>query len=287
MSHPNAYFWKPGDGRSHRADRFPNDVKLLGRMMPLAPLQMGLDAAVPALTLDELQAGLERAFGLLGMAYPALAHTLELTTGHYPELAMLPSGGFRRELLFPGLYLVIDGSPERRVLYLGSACDSTMRNRLISHLFADGRLHPAQQFLRKQLQCWQVFGFPDTEVADAELRRGVWGRNRWVDSRMLGVRHLAAELVSQGAFDVSAVRVPDDHAGLARCLERFATEFVRARTGQYPPLNEHPVQFDLKSGYASAPLATLRMTFEALDALARHLGALESSDAASSPGRLT
>jgi len=226
------YHWRPGDGRSLRRDRVPMDMRLLGRMMPAEPLAVG-DTHSTWLPLSDLHRALDGAFSTVYVECPALTGQLAMSHGHYPELLSLPFGGLSRDLLVHGLYIVTDAGPQQRVLYVGSACDSTVRSRLICHLFDDRRLHLAQRGVRELLERWQSQGFPDVLQADSDLRRVVWGRNRW-QSRPEGLggsRQLAAALVAAGAFDVTVVRLPDEWSVVARCLERFVTEHVRAVMG--------------------------------------------------------
>lgn len=268
------YWWQPGDGRSLRRDRVPMDMRLLGRMIPIVPLRVG-DTHPNWLPLAELNRALQRALATVRAECPTLTADLMLTSGHYPELATLPFGGLRRELLEPGLYIITDAGPEQRVLYVGSACDSTVRSRLISHLFNDRRLHSAQNGLRQTFQRWQVEGFPDTMQADADLRQIVWGRNRWLARPELlgGSRLLAAELVATGAFDVATVRLPEQWSVVARCLERFSAEYVRAAMGWFPPLNDARVTFDPRLNSGVVTRASAEHLFHTLDRLAREWAA--------------
>lgn len=276
MPHPNAQFWRPGDGRSLRSDRVPLDVRSLGRMVPHVPSHEGLGEGTPSVGLAELAHALGRGIELIQAILPGLSSELKLTVGHYPEMSALPFGGLQRELLQPGAYFLVDSSKRMGVLYGGSSVESTIRSRLISHLFKDGRLHHAQQFLRMKTQAWAAFGYPSPEVVDRELRNGLWGHNRWTVGRSTaGVRPLAVELVTQGAFEIAAMRVTSGpEAVLARCIERFATEYVLHRCGEYPPLNEQPVSIDLHARRGGVITErTLRLLVESLDDLARRLAA--------------
>ena len=264
------YWRQPSDGRSLRLDRVPMDMRVLGRIFPTVPLSVG-DTHPTWLPLAELNRVLQRAFATVRVECPTLTAELVLTSGHYPELATLPFGGLRRELLEPGLYIITDAGPEQRVLYVGSACDSTVRSRLISHLFDDRRLYKAQVGLRQTIHRWQVEGFPDIMTADAELRQIVWGRNRWL-ARPGGTedsRQRAAELVASGAFDIATVRLPFEWSALARCLERFSAEHVHASMGWFPPLNYARVTPGPRLNSRALPSASAHHLFHLLDRLAK------------------
>ncbi len=163
--------------------------------------------------------------------------------------------------------------PVQRVLYVGSACDSLIRSRLISHLYDDRRLHKAQAGVRGLLQGWETTGYPLVTHADFELRKALWGRNRWFahPGTLGGSRQDAAELVGCGAFDVAAVCVPAQWGIVARCLERFCVEHVRAANGWFPPLNEASVHLDRNGSSSAISAATARALFTELDRLARKL----------------
>jgi hypothetical protein len=158
-------------------------------------------------------------------------------------MARLPFGEQRRDLLVAGMYVITDTSADRRVLYIGSSVDNSVRSRLVSHLFADGRMFNAQRAFRYALEHLQQVEYDSEAEADRFLRRSLWSRNRWLAQRggLDGDRQWAAELVADGTFDVAMVAVPPTYSVLVRCLERFATEAVRRETGYLPPLNDAPV----------------------------------------------
>lgn len=266
------WYWRPGDGRSLRRDRVPMDMRLLGRIVPSAPRAVS-ETHPGWMSLARLDQALVDAFATVSVQCPVLADALRLSNGHHPELATLPFGGLGRELLSAGLYVITDASPLQRVLYVGSSCDGTVRGRLISHLFDDGRLHHAQRGVRRMVLRWQSEGFPETEEADAELRQVLWGRNRWFarPDGLGGSRQLAAELVSSGAFDIATVRVPSQWSIVARCLERYATELIRAETGWFPPLNDSAVVLDKRVLSEAVTPGQAKALFTALDWQARRL----------------
>ena len=240
-----AVLWRLGDSRSLRADRVPMDLRVLGRVVPLEPatvdatLQSWLPVARLAHAITDISQWLEqRVAGL-----PA---QLQLSVGYYPLMAKLPFGDQRRDLLAVGMYVITDSSLDQRVLYVGSSVDNNVRTRLIAHLFADGRMNSAQRAFRYALEQLGKRDYSSEEEADRVLRRALWSRNRWLAQAggLDGEKQQAAELIADGAFDIAMVAVPSTHAVLARCLERFATEFVRHATGTYPPLNDAPVGMD-------------------------------------------
>jgi hypothetical protein len=264
-------FWAPGDGRSLRGDRVPLDLRILGRMLPIEPARVE-DTQPTWLALHDLDQALKRVSRLLERRLKNLSATLELSVGFYPQMARLPFGEQRRDLLVPGMYALTDASPARRLLYIGSSVDGSVRSRLVSHLFAGGRMARAQRSFRQALEQVRRRGYGSEEETDRTLRRALWANNRWLSSPggLGGGRQTAAELVAEGAFEVSIVAVPLGYEVLARCLERFATEFVRQRTGWYPPLNDSPVAQD-RSVHSRSAIAheQARQLFAELDRLAR------------------
>jgi hypothetical protein len=240
-----AVFWRPGDSRSLRADRVPLDMRLLGRLVPLEPEEVDdtVDAWLP---LSNLAHAIDRLRPWIGQRVVGLPQALQLSSGFYPHMAKLPFGGQHRDLLVPGMYVITDTSREHRMLYVGSSVGNSVRSRLISHLYADGRMYSAQRAFRYAFERLGKLGFECEEDADRVLRRALWSRNRWLaqPGGLDGDRERAAELVADGAFDIAIVAVPESHAILARCLERFATELVRSATGSYPPLNGAPVALE-------------------------------------------
>lgn len=266
-----AVFWTPGDGRSLRADRVPLDMRILGRVVPLEPAVA--DETSPSwLPVSQLARAIDRVSGLLDQRLPGLPESLTLSMGYYPQVARLPFGEQRRDLLVPGMYVITDASPDKRVLYVGSSVDNSVRSRLVSHLFADGRMYSAQRAFRFAFEQLQQRDYGSEEEADRTLRRALWSRNRWLaqPGGLEGGRQQAAELVAEGAFDVAVVTVPPRYTVLARCLERFATEFVRRETGWFPPLNDAPVALErgVRVGSAIAH-AQARQLFAELNRLAR------------------
>lgn len=264
-------FWSPGDGRSLRADRVPLDMRILGRVVPLEPAVA--DETSPSwLPVSQLAEAIDCVSPLLDQRLPGLPESLALSMGYYPQMARLPFGEQRRDLLVPGMYVITDTSPEQRVLYVGSSVDNSVRSRLVCHLFADGRMHSAQRAFRYAFERMGKLSFDCEEDADRVLRRSLWSRNRWLaqPGGMDGEQQLAAELIADGAFDVAIVAVPASHAVLARCLERYATEFVRSTTGSYPPLNDAPVALE-RNVRASSLIShrEARALFSELDHLAR------------------
>jgi hypothetical protein len=266
-----AVLWRPGDSRSLRADRVPMDMRVLGRIVPLEPgaVDDTVDAWLPVANLAEAIDGLGP---WLDQRVAGLSQTLQLSAGYYPHMAKLPFGDQRRDLLAAGMYVISDSSPEQRVLYVGSSVDNTVRSRLISHLFADGRMYSAQRAFRYAFEQLARRDYACEEDADRVLRRALWSRNRWLaqPGGLDGQRQQAAELIADGAFDIAIVAVPSSHAVLARCLERFATEFVRRETGSYPPLNDAPVA--LERGVRACSIVShreARELFSALDGMAR------------------
>jgi hypothetical protein len=266
-------FWRPGDGRSLRRDRVPLDLRVPGRMVPREPLCIAdtYDAWLPAATLQQALCTAAPIVARHVIGYP---EPIELSGEHYRELAELPFGGQRRELLSPGLYVVTDTGPARRILYVGSGCDSTVRSRLVSHLFDGGRVSRAHAAFRATLGVWAAHGFPDADEADHRLRENLWRHNRWAMRRQAlgGWRQVAADLVASGAFDIGMVRVPRVYSVVGRCLERFAAEFARARMGYFPPLNDLPVVLDGRLQPCDVPPDQAHRLFWALDDAARTVG---------------
>lgn len=267
-----AVLWRPGDGRSLRGDRVPLDLRLLGRLLPLQPAATH-DEQPGWLSMHELSEGIDRANRLIRKRIANLPVDLQLTSGFYPQVVQLPFGCERRELLVPGMYGLVDSSVAGRLLYVGSSVDNTMRSRLICHLFEGGRVWNAQRSFRRAYQrCLRDGGRPLDE-SDRLLRQSLWGRNRWMSNTeaLGGGLQRAATLVAEGAFDVVAVMVPERYGVLARCLERFATELARHRTGHYPPLNDARVTLDRRQPRSggSVDLQLARQLFADLDALAR------------------
>jgi hypothetical protein len=266
-----AVLWRPGDSRSLRADRVPMDMRILGRLVPLEPKEVDdkVDGWLPLVRLSKV---IDRIAPWLDARVPGLPHRLQLSTGYYPHMAKLPFGDQRRDLLAAGMYVITDSSPDQRILYVGSSVDNTVRTRLISHLFADGRMYSAQRALRFAFEQLGQRDYACEEEADRVLRRALWSRNRWLaqPGGLDGRRQQAAELVADGAFDIAIVPVPSSHAILARCLERFATELVRQATGSYPPLNDAPVAMDRAVRAGSAVThGEAKALFSELDRLAR------------------
>lgn len=239
-----AVHWRPGDGRSRRLDRVPIDIRLFGRLLPSTPLdvQDGLAEALPLRQLHEL---LEPAASYLSVQLPELSGQLPMSNGHYPELLGVLFGGHQRELLAAGTYVLTDSSPAQRVLYVGSSVDGSMRSRLISHLFEQGRGHLSQQAYRAVVAGIQSGMFADEQAAELALRHALFGANRWAVSPSLPsrLRAQAIELVSYGAFNIAAVHVPHGYETVARCLERYFVEVVLRKTGGLPPLNDARVAF--------------------------------------------
>jgi hypothetical protein len=265
-------FWRPGDGRSLRSDRVPVDLRLPGRMIPLNPLTIA-DTRAEWMPLAYLDGALQQLNELLKWHVPEYPEDLTLTFGHYPEVAGLAFGGQQRELLVPGLYVITDSGPHNRVLYLGSSVDATARLRLIDHLYGKARLVRAQNAYRCQLQEWSVRGYPAPDEGDRQLRRLLWQGNRWSGKRgMTHAQALACDLVSQGAFQVAMLSVPRMFSPVARCLERFATEYVLAVLDRYPPLNDARVLPDWTGCGSSLDLQRALELFWAMDAAARELG---------------
>lgn len=266
-----AVLWRPGDSRSLRADRVPMDLRILGRLVPLEP--EAVDETVPSwLPVAQLADAIAQANQRLTQRFVGMPVALQLSAGYYPQMAKLPFGDQRRDLLAAGMYVITDYSIKKRILYVGSSVDNTVRTRLISHLFADGRMNSAQQAFRYAFEQLGRRDYASEEEADRVLRRALWSRNRWLAQQggLDGKRQQAAELVADGAFDIAMVAVPPSHAALARGLERFATEFVRHATGSYPPLNDAPVAMDraVRAGSALSH-AQARAMFAELDCLAR------------------
>lgn len=237
--------WRPGDGRSRRADRVPMDMRFLGRILPSLPLKIPdrLHGAMPLRQLSDL---LLQATNLLGSHLPELQGQISLSTGHYSELLGVVFGGHARELLVPGAYIVTDSSPARRVMYVGSSVDGYVRARLISHVFERGRVYLSQQAFRGAVASIQEKVSTDEQSIELALRHALFGANRW--SVATGIRTQsrvqAAQLVAYGAFDVATVRVAPGHAAVARCIERFLVDAVARRCGEMPPLNDVRVTLD-------------------------------------------
>jgi hypothetical protein len=264
-------FWAPGDGRSLRVDRVPLDLRILGRVVPLEPAAAD-DTSTAWLPVSKLARAIDCVSRLLDQRLPGLPESLTLSMGYYPQVARLPFGEPRRDLLVPGMYVITDTSREQRVLYVGSSVDNSVRSRLVSHLFADGRMFSAQRAFRFAFEQLQQRDYGSEEEADRMLRRSLWSRNRWLaqSGGLEGAQQQAAELVADGAFDVAVVTVPQRYTVLARCLERFATEFARRETGWFPPLNDAPVGLDRAVRVGSAlSHAQARALFVELDRLAR------------------
>jgi hypothetical protein len=266
----NQFYWRPGDGRSLRRDRVPFDMRILGRIVPQQPLDI-VDTHEGWAPLRELAVSLERALGIVEAHVPELVDVLQLSNGHYPEVAALPFGGQQREMLTTGMYVLTDSGPAQRILYVGSGSDSTVRARVISHLFARRRLGAAQAAYRQMLESWGEFGYPPVDEADAQLRTALFGRNRWSESRpnARGWRRAAAELIAAGAFDVAMLSVPDGYGPVARCMERYVTEWVRSKTGKYPPLNGQPVVLDSRLRLGRMTPSQIAGLFDALSVAAR------------------
>lgn len=222
--------WRPGDGRSRRSDRVPVDMRVLGRILPTTPLHIRerLHRAMP---LRHLNAMLELGAEVISRRLPELQGQLSLSNGHYAEVLGVLFGGHQRELLVPGTYVLTDSSPSQRVLYIGSSVDDAIRSRLISHLFEQGRSYLSQQAYRQVVAAIQAGGYSDEHEAELALRHALFGANRWAVSRAFKTkeREQATELVSYGAFDVAAVRVPDGYHVVARCIERYLVNAVRRR----------------------------------------------------------
>jgi hypothetical protein len=249
-------------------------MRILGRVVPLAP-ELTDHSSSTWLPLTLLSQAVDEAGRLLMQRLPGLPLSLMLSAGYYPQMARLPFGEQRRDLLVAGMYVITDTSPDRRVLYVGSSVDNSVRSRLVSHLFADGRMFSAQRAFRFALEQLQRVEYGSEAQADRVLRRALWSRNRWLAQRggLDGDRQLAADLVGDGAFDVAMVAVPAAYAVLARCLERFATQAVRHATGCLPPLNDIPVALDRAVRIGSAVShAQARQLFGELDALAKRIG---------------
>ena len=263
--------WRPGDGRSLRADRVPLDLRILGRVVPLEPANAD-DTSPSWLPVSQLASAIDRVSQLLVQRMPDMPESLVLSVGYYPQVARLPFGEQRRDLLVPGMYVITDTSPDQRVLYVGSSVDNSVRSRLVSHLFADGRMFSAQRAFRFAFEQLQQRQYGSEAEADRVLRRALWSRNRWLaqSGGLEGGRQQAAELIADGAIDVAVVAVPAGYTVLARCLERFATEFVRRETGWFPPLNDAPVALErgVRAGSAIAH-AQARQLFAELDRWAR------------------
>lgn len=266
-----AVLWRPGDSRSLRADRVPMDMRVLGRLVPLEPEEVG-DTVDAWLRLANVAEAIAELGPWFDQRVAGLPQTLRLSTGFYPHMAKLPFGDQRRDLLTAGMYVITDSSPDQRVLYVGSSVDNTVRTRLIAHLFADGRMYSAQRAFRFAFEQLGQREYASEVDVDRVLRRALWSRNRWLaqPGGLDGRRQQAAELVADGAFDIAIVAVPSSHAILARCLERFATELVRHATGSYPPLNDAPVALERDVWRGSAlSIAQARALFSGLDRLAR------------------
>lgn len=237
-----AVFWTPGDRRSLRADRVPLDLRILGRVVPLEPAA-AKGTSLSWLPVSKLATAIDSVSQLLDQRLPGLPEPLVLSMGYYPQVVRVPFGEHRRDLLVPGMYVITDTSREQRVLHVGSSVDNSVRSRLVSHLFADGRLFGAQRAFRFAFEQLQQRDYGSEAEADRLLRRALWSRNRWLahSGTLEGARQQAAELIGEGAFDIAVVMVPKGYTVLARCMERFATEFARRETGFFPPLNDAPV----------------------------------------------
>jgi len=240
-------------------------------MFPPGPMPVGA-SQFNWLALSELEDAIDRvSLHLLEWA-PELPHNLQLSKRLYSQVANLPFGETRRDLLAAGAYVITDSSPSQRVLYVGSTVDGSVRSRLRANLFKNGRTFNAQETFSRVLTKLMKQNVASEQAADLLLRRALWSQNRWAHTRNLGrsAREAAARLVGDGAFDISVVRVPKDYEILARCIEHYATEFVRSRTGAYPPLNDAPVILDRGVNLGSAlDIYEVQAIFEKLAILAK------------------
>lgn len=257
-----------------RRDRVPHDMRVLGRMVPIQPAVVQESHAAWT-SMHRLDVAIAVALNVVQqhLGEPA---PLELTYGHYPEVSRLPFGCTRRELLVPGCYIITDTSPWQRILYAGSSCDGTVRQRLISHLYSEGRLYHAQRAFRSLMALWQSQGYPDSAEADADIRRAVFGRNRWVCDALPESqdepRQVAVRLIQEGAFDIAMVRVPPEYRAVARCIEHFVLEFVRADSGELPPLNSIPVKNESRRHRQALVGDQVGDILDAMGTLAKNLG---------------
>jgi hypothetical protein len=264
-----AYHWRPGDRRSRRADRVPVDMRVLGRILPITPLRIEeqLPEAMPLRQLHEL---LELAGECIGRHVPELRGALPLSNGHYSELLGVLFGGTQRELLAPGTYVITDSSPSQRVLYVGSTVDGVMRSRLISHIYEEGRVHLSQQAYRDVVAAIQAKTFEDEDTAELALRYALFGANRCAvaNRHRSHLAEKAVGLLSYGAFDVAAVKLPRGYTVVARCLERYLVDAHLRRTSDLPPLNSWRVNVDLRGNTGSLDAQALLALVAALDKLA-------------------
>lgn len=275
-----AFYWRPGDGRSRRLDRVPVDMRLLGRMLPLAPMSVVeyLPAAMP---LRQLHALFEQARERIEHHLPELRGTLAMTNGHYPEMLSVAFGGHQRELLSPGTYIITDSSAAQRVLYVGSSVDGAIRARLISHLYEDGRVYLSQRAYRDAVAAIQARAFTDESEAELVLRHALFGANRWstVDRHRSVDTARAAWLVSYGAFDIAAIAMPRHYSVVARVLERHLVDAHLWHARQLPPLNSTRVVIDRElRARGRVSRALLERMVSELDDLA--VGRCDSTNAA-------
>lgn len=166
--------WRPGDGRSRRADRVPIDMRVLGRILPTTPLSIR-EQLPDAMPLRQLSVLMESGAALIEQHMPELQGQLGMSNGHYSELLGVLFGGHQRELLVPGTYVLTDSSPSQRVLYIGSSVDGSIRSRLIAHTFEQGRSYLSQQAYRQVVASIQAGAYNDERSAELALRHALFG----------------------------------------------------------------------------------------------------------------
>ena len=252
-------YWREGDGRSGRNTRISTVGRRVLRSFPTEPDRSVPPGSIHALSVTNLVDEAHRYVHEERRNGARITGVQVKSDGYGAFMSELVENKYdlgRRR----GVYIIHEAGSLQRALYIGSAWLTNFRARLTHHLFPGGSLHglDRQLFpgLNKLLASRGVRGEADEHRVDREMRRVLFGANRWSARgipRTSEEKH-AVELICIGAFDITFIVIPENERAVAQWLERHLVQACDMQCGQVPPLQSLKVWISRKAILAAAQL---------------------------------
>lgn len=215
--------------------------------VPREPAKL-LDASLrQGLTLDELLASCSVFLDELGHWTGVRPVAPVVRNLHGSLVDFLLGGQPQKVFATTGVYVLTASAGRETVLYVGRCTNtvSAIAGRLLEHFLPSGGRPTLGVRLREAFRQVKTGDGGDLLAQHRSLRRAVFGANGWLrrfTSRARPARRpelmAAAELVGEGAFELTLIPLQEDGCEYAPAMEWRALEAARRRYRRLPPLNE-------------------------------------------------